>query len=114
MDRSDTERERARARVTERDTETTIADATGMERPDDEPAMAPAKELTDAEAEATGGEKTLTEGMSGVAATHRAFGGGAVNAAGGIGTHVPADEDEHVTRGDESEDPGGSSDPRGY
>jgi hypothetical protein len=37
-----------------------------------------------------------------------------VNAAGGIGTHVPADEDEHVTRGDESEDPGGSSDPRGY
>ena len=104
MDRSDREHE----------TDSTVADATGMERSDDEPAMPAAKELTDDEAEAGGDEKTVTEGMSGVAATHRAFGGGAVNAAGGIGTHVPADEDEHVTRGDEEPDTEGSSDPRGY
>ena len=62
--------------------------------------------------EATGDEKTAVEGAAGIGATQRAFGGGAMNAAGGIGTHVPADEDEHMDAGvDESKD---SSDPRGY
>jgi hypothetical protein len=47
-----------------------------------------------------------------MAATHRAFGGGAVNAAVGIGTHAPTDETEHMDGGvDESKD---STDPRGY
>ena len=96
----------------ERDThEPPLADATGMERPDDLPAM----EAGDDESrrdEATGDEKTALEGAAGIAATHRAFGGGAVNAAGGIGTHVPTDEDEHMDGGvDESKD---STDPRGY
>ena len=96
----------------ERDTnEAPLADATGMERPDDLPAM----EAGDDESrrdEATGDEKTALEGAAGLAATHRAFGGGALNAAGGIGTHVPTDEDEHMDGGvHESKD---SSDPRGY
>lgn len=96
----------------ERDTnEAPLADATGMERPDDLPAM----EAGDDESrrdEATGDEKTALEGAAGIAATHRAFGGGALNAAGGIGTHVPTDEDEHMDGGvDESKD---STDPRGY
>jgi hypothetical protein len=104
MDRSDRER----------DTDATIADATGMERSDDEPAMPPAKELADGEAEATGGEKTEVEGMSGVAATHRAFGGGTAGSAGGIGTHVPTDEDEHVTRPGDRQESEDATDPRGY
>lgn len=112
MERHDTERNTERN--TDHDADATIADATGMDRPDDEPAMPAAKDLTDDEAEASGDEKTVTEGLSGVAATHRAFGGGALNAAGGIGTHVPADEDEHVTTGDGEADTEGSSDPRGY
>lgn len=96
----------------ERDTnEAPLADATGMERPDDLPAM----EAGDDESrrdEATGDEKTALEGAAGIAATHRAFGGGALNAAGGIGTHVPTDEDEHMDGGvHESKD---STDPRGY
>jgi hypothetical protein len=91
-----------------------IADATGMERSDDEPAMPAAKELTDGQAEATGDEKTAAEGLSGIAATHRAFGGGTANSAGGIATHVPVDEDEHVTRGDGDDEADGPTDPRGY
>ncbi len=96
----------------ERDTnEAPLADATGMERPDDLPAM----EAGDDESrrdEATGDEKTALEGAAGIAATNRAFGGGALNAAGGIGTHVPTDEDEHMDGGvHESKD---STDPRGY
>lgn len=88
-----------------------LADATGLERPDELPAMEGGDEES-REAEASGDEKTAVEGAAGIAATHRAFGGGAVNAAGGIGTHVPADEDEHMEPGvDESKD---SSDPRGY
>lgn len=96
----------------ERDTnEAPLADATGMERPDDLPAMEPGDDESRRD-EATGDEKTALEGAAGIAATNRAFGGGALNAAGGIGTHVPTDEDEHMDGGvDESKD---SSDPRGY
>jgi hypothetical protein len=95
-----------------RDHEDTIADATGMERPDDAPAMPAAKDLDDAH-EASGDEHTAIEGMSGIAATHRAFGGGSVGRAGGIGTHVPADEDDHP-RDTEPGDADASTDPRGY
>ncbi|HJP71176.1 MAG TPA: hypothetical protein VJ975_05610 [Candidatus Limnocylindria bacterium] len=96
----------------ERDTDDRpLADATGMERPDDLPAMEAGDDESRRE-EATGDEKTALEGASGIAATHRAFGGGAINAAGGIGTDVPTDEDEHMDAGvDESKD---STDPRGY
>lgn len=91
--------------------ESPLADATGMERPDDLPAMEAGDDESRRE-EATGDEKTALEGASGIAATHRAFGGGAVNAAGGIGTDVPTDEDEQMDAGvDESKD---STDPRGY
>jgi hypothetical protein len=96
-----------------------VVDGTGLDRPDDVTAMPSAKELTDHETgsdEATGGEKTAVEGLSGIGATNRAFGGGAMNAAGGIGTHVMTDADEHVSDTSEGEanDPGGSTDPRGY
>ena len=95
----------------ERDRSGPLADATGMERPDEVPAMEPGVDESRRD-EATGDEKTAVEGAAGIGATQRAFGGGAVNAAGGIGTHVPADEDEHMDAGvDESKD---SSDPRGY
>jgi hypothetical protein len=96
----------------ERDTDDRpLADATGMERPDDLPAMEPGDDESRRD-EAGGDEKTALEGASGIAATQRAFGGGAMNSAGGIGTHVPTDEDEHMDAGvDESKD---SSDPRGY
>ena len=96
----------------ERETEDQpLADATGLERPDELPAM----EAGDDESrrdEASGDEKTALEGASGIAATHRAFGGGSMNRAGGIGTDVPTDEDEEMSaRVDESKD---STDPRGY
>ncbi len=86
-----------------------LADGTGMDRPDELPAMAAGYEESRT-GEADGGEKTAVEGASGIAATHRAFGGGAMNAAGGIGTHVPADEDEHMDADADT----GSTDPRGY
>jgi hypothetical protein len=99
-----------------RDPEEPIADATGTDRPDDAPAMPPSKELTDGQDEATGDERTAVEGLSGIAATHRAFGGGTPSAAGGIGTHVPTDEDDHdlepdIEPGEASTD---STDPRGH
>ena len=87
-----------------------LADGTGMDRPEELPAMEAGDEESRTD-EATGDEKTAVEGVSGIAATHRAFGGGAMNAAGGIGTHVPTDEDEHM---DGDIDDEGSSDPRGY
>jgi hypothetical protein len=81
-----------------------LADGTGLDRPDDAPAMPAAKDLgrqdADSEAdEASGAEKTAVEGLSGIAATHRAFGGGSIGRAGGIGTHVPTDEDDHGAAG---------------
>ena len=93
-----------------------LADGTGMDRPDDMPAMPSAKELTGSdgrEDEAGGGEKTAVEGMSGIGATHAAFGGGSMHAAGGIGTHVVVDDDEHA-RVDSDDDATESTDPRGY
>lgn len=98
-----------------RDHDDPVADGTGMESPDDEPAMPAAKELVEPP-EASGDESTAVEGLSGVAATHRAFGGGTPGSAAGIGTHVPVDEDEHVREGDDLADEGvtDSSDPRGY
>lgn len=95
----------------ERDTsERPLADATGMDRPEELPAMEPGDEESRTD-EATGDEKTAVEGASGIAATHRAFGGGTANTAGGIGTHVPTDEDEHMQVGEEGDS---STDPRGY
>ena len=99
-----------------------LADGTGMHRPDDAPAMPSAKELTGSDGrsdEASGGEKTAVEGLSGIGATHAAFGGGSMNAAGGIGTHVIVDDDDHESvMSDQSADAGGdageSTDPRGY
>lgn len=38
--------------------------------------------------------------------------GGAMNASGGMGTPVPADEDEHMDAG--VDEPKDSTDPRGY
>jgi hypothetical protein len=104
-----------------RDTEP-IADATGIDEHDDAPAMPAAKDLTDddAGAGAGGDERTAIEGLSGIGATNRAFGGGALNAAGGIGTHVPAEGDEHAPDLDDPDDrdrpagPRDSTDPRGY
>jgi len=100
----------------ERDHDDPLADATGMERSDDSPAMPAAKDLTSGEAEASGDERTAVEGASGLAATHRAFGGGSVGRAGGIGTHVPTDEDEHAGAPDAEDPPAASdsTDPRGY
>lgn len=96
----------------ERDSsERPLADATGMERPDELPAMESGDEESRTD-EASGAEKTAVEGASGIAAIHRGFGGGTANTAGGIGTHVPADEDEHMDVG-EGEDEG-TTDPRGY
>lgn len=82
-----------------------------MDRPDELAAMESGDEEA-REDQASGDEKTAVEGASGVAATNRAFGGTA-NIPGGIGTHVPADEDEHMDAPapEESED---STDPRGY
>ena len=87
-----------------------LADGTGMDRPEELPAMEAGDEESRTD-EAGGDEKTAVEGASGIAATHRAFGGGTMNAAGGIGTHVPTDEDEHM---DADADTKGSTDPRGY
>ena len=81
-----------------------LADGTGMERPNDLPAMESGDEES-REPEAGGDEKTAVEGASGIAATHRSFGAGSITATGGIGTDVPTDEDEETS---------GSTDPRGY
>ena len=97
-----------------------IADGTGMDEPDDAPAMPAAKDLSDGGDEAGGDERTAVEGLSGIGATNRAFGGGALNAAGGIGTHVPAEGDDHAPDLDDPDDrdrpaePADSTDPRGY
>jgi hypothetical protein len=99
-----------------------LADGTGMDRPDDGPAMPAAKELTRSDGqteEASGGEKAAVEGLSGLAATHAAFGGGSAHTAGGIGTHLIVDGDDHEPVGpdqdtDSGADPGASTDPRGY
>ncbi len=90
-----------------------LADGTGMDRRDDEPAMSSGKVDPSAENdEATGDEKTAVEGVAGIGALNQAWGGPPTNAEGGAGTHVPTDDDQH-TRAvpDESKD---SSDPRGY
>lgn len=89
-----------------------LADGTGMDREDDLPAMRPGDEESRTD-EASGAEKTAVEGAAGIAATQRAFGGGAANAAGGIGTHVPTDEDEHMSTPSGADD-SGATDPRGY
>ncbi len=86
-----------------------LADGTGMDRPDELPAMESGDEESRTD-EASGAEKTAVEGASGIAATHRGFGGEA-NIPGGIGTHDPTHEDEHMDGPDETKD---SSDPRGY
>lgn len=101
-----------------------LTDGTGMDRPDDVPAMPSAKELTRSDGqtdEASGGEKAAVEGMSAIAATQAAFGGGSAHAAGGIGTHVIVDGDDHEPAGadqhsdsDVNADAGASTDPRGY
>jgi hypothetical protein len=96
-----------------------LADGTGLEGSDDAPAMPAAKDHArrddDPAADgAGGGEKTAVEGLSGIAATHRAFGGGSLGRAGGIGTHVPTDEDDHGSLGpiDESDGGDATTDPR--
>jgi hypothetical protein len=81
-----------------------LADGTALERSDDVPATPAAKDLSRRDDdprtdEASGGEKTAVEGLSGIAATHRAFGGGSIGRAGGIGTHVPTDGDDHGSLG---------------
>ncbi len=91
-----------------------LGDATGMDGPNDQPAMNPGHDVSDEKAvdEARGDEKTAIEGAAGLAATHRGFGAAPTNIEGGIGTHVPAEGDEHMTDApDERKD---SSDPRGY
>jgi hypothetical protein len=89
-----------------------LADATGMDRPDELPAMRPGDEESRHD-DATGDETTAVEGAAGVAAAHRTFGGQMPGAVAGAGTHVPADgdADEHGA----TEDEGGrdSTDPRG-
>ena len=95
----------------------TVKDATGMDTPNDEPAMTSGDEqTTDAqlagdeqaqhgdEPEADGGEKTEVEGMAGLGATNQSFGGRPPQVQGGIGTDVPAADEEKE----------GSLDPRGY
>ena len=103
----------------ERDHDEPIAGGTGLDGRDDEPAMRAAKDLTDSdgsEDEASGDERTAVEGLGGIGATHRAWGGGSVNRAGGVGTHVPTDDDEHALSPDidASEEATESTDPRGY
>ncbi|MDQ2689996.1 MAG: hypothetical protein M3Y29_06955 [Chloroflexota bacterium] len=95
----------------ERDTsERPLADATGLDRPEDLPAMESGDEES-REPEASGGEKTAVEGAAAHAAVQRGF-GGQTGVPGGIGSHVPADEDEHMDAGvGEGEE---STDPRGY
>ena len=101
----------------DRGTVDTIKDATGMDTSNDAPAMTSGDErTTDAqlagdedaqrgqEPEAEGGEKTEIEGMAGLGATNRAFGGRPPQVQGGIGTDVPAADEEKE----------GSLDPRGY
>jgi hypothetical protein len=95
----------------------TLADATGMDRPNELPAMGSGDDAPPDE-HAGGGEKTAVEGAAGLGAMNRQYGGGPTNVPGGIGTHVPADEDEHV-RDDPSDSAAGdrttdSTDPRGY
>jgi hypothetical protein len=92
-----------------------VADGTAMDSPEDQPVMPAAKELAEAP-EAGGDESSAVEGISGIAATHRVFGGGTPGSAAGVGTHVQVDEDEHVREGDVRADEGvtDSSDPRGY
>ena len=85
----------------ERGTLDTIKDATGMDTPNDEPAMTSGDQHT---TEADGGEKTEVEGLAGLGATNRAFGGRPPQVQGGIGTDVPAADEEKE----------GSLDPRGY
>jgi hypothetical protein len=101
----------------ERDAMDTLKDAVGMDNPNDEPAMTSGDpETTDAqvagdedatageEPVAGGGEKTEVEGLAGLGATNRGFGGQPPQVQGGIGTNVHA--------ADEEDD--GSTDPRGY
>lgn len=101
----------------DRGTMDTIKDATGMDTSNDVPAMTSGDErTTDAqlagddearhaeEPEAEGGEKTEIEGMAGLGATNRAFGGRPPQVQGGAGTDVPAADEEKE----------GSLDPRGY
>ena len=101
----------------DRGTMDTLKDAVGMDSANDEPAMTSGDpETTDAqvagdedaasgdEPVAGGGEKTEVEGLAGLGATNRAFGGSPPQVEGGIGTDVPAADEE---RND-------SSDPRGY
>lgn len=91
-----------------------LAKGTGMDRSDDVSAMRPGRDVSDADAagEATGDEKTAVEGAAGLGATHAAWGGAPTNVEGGIGTHVPADADEHMQ--DAPDERTDSSDPRGY
>ena len=87
-----------------------LADATGLERPNELPAMESGDEQSRKD-EATGDEKTAIEGAAGNAAIQRGF-GGQTGVPGGIGTHVPADEDAHMDAG--VNESGDSTDPRGY
>ena len=87
-----------------------LADGTGMDRPDEMPAMRPGDEESRRD-EATGGEATAVEGAAGIAAAHRTFGGQMPGAIAGAGTHVPTDGDEHGAT--EAEDARDSTDPRG-
>ncbi|HEX2883175.1 MAG TPA: hypothetical protein VHQ42_01250 [Candidatus Limnocylindria bacterium] len=97
--------------IDERAGKDSLPDGAGMERPNELPAME-SGDPESREDEATGDEKTAIEGAAGIAATHRAFGGGADEATGGIGTRVPTDDDAHMDADrDEAE---GSTDPRGY
>lgn len=91
-----------------------LAEGTGLDQPDDVEAMRPGRDVSDAGVadEATGDEKTAVEGAAGLGATHRAWGGAPTNVEGGIGTHVPAEGDEHMT--DAPDERTDSSDPRGY
>lgn len=95
----------------------TVKDALGMDNANDEPAMTSGDpRTTDAqvtgdedaaageEPVAEGGEKTEVEGLAGLGATNRSFGGRPPQVQGGIGTDVPAADEER----DES------TDPRGY
>jgi hypothetical protein len=95
----------------------TLKDAVGMDTAEDSPAMTSGDpDTTDAqiagdtdaaqgdEPVAGGGEKTEVEGLAGLGATHRGFGGSPPQVQGGIGTDVPAADEEAND----------STDPRGY
>lgn len=91
-----------------------LADATGMDRPDEQAAMRSNRDVSDEEAEdaPTGDEETAIEGAAGMAATQRSWGATATEIEGGAGTHVPAQGDEHMP--DTPDERLDSSDPRGY